>query len=484
MKEDNEQVGTRGISFRLRAYFCLLLLFLVAFNTALFAITWRADNQTFLARRDKLLTQQQYMLRALSADISNIAATRPQGLGRLYEKKGQDFLAGGVLLRIEKNNDVVYTSFDNEPYAQLSPAVGATVWRARQVEGHGKMLLVQSALSQELAGYQVLMAFPFQSFFDLWFADLRSIAAISFGVSLALAAALWLLLRVLWQPLAQLGDATRRLQAGETQVRVACTRKDEIGQLAQDFNRMADQIESQILTLQTIAQEKQSLLDALSHELRTPLTAVRASVQLLQMAKLSQGETYAILEGLQHETGRLQQLADSMLSLSRLERESAGQFVAVSSGKLCRRAAQLFRAQCAAEGIAFSLNLKDEQLFWGDEALLESLLCNLLDNACKACSARVDSELGEYQPQIDLWAQRQGKTFVLCVADNGCGMGEEALRHIKEPFYREDKARSRRTGGNGLGVPICQRIVKAHGATLSFKSTPGYGTMALVTFTT
>lgn len=484
MKEDNEQAGTRGISFRLRAYFCLLLLFLVAFNTALFAITWRADNQTFLARRDKLLTQQQYMLRALSADISNIAATRPQGLGRLYEKKGQDFLAGGVLLRIEKNNDVVYTSFDNEPYAQLSPAVGATVWCARQVEGHGKMLLVQSALSQELAGYQVLMAFPFQSFFDLWFADLRSIAAISFGVSLALAAALWILLRVLWQPLAQLGDATRRLQAGETQVRVACTRKDEIGQLAQDFNRMADQIESQILTLQTIAQEKQSLLDALSHELRTPLTAVRASVQLLQMAKLSQGETYAILEGLQHETGRLQQLADSMLSLSRLERESAGQFVAVSSGKLCRRAAQLFRAQCAAEGIAFSLNLRDEQLLWGDEALLESLLCNLLDNACKACSARVDSELGEYQPQIDLWAQRQGKTFVLCVADNGCGMGKEALRHIKEPFYREDKARSRRTGGNGLGVPICQRIAKAHGATLSFKSTPGYGTMALVTFTT
>lgn len=484
MKEDNEQAGIRGISFRLRAYFCLLLLFLVAFNTALFAITWRADNQTFLARRDKLLTQQQYMLRALNADISNIAATRPQGLGRLYEKKGQDFLAGGVLLRIEKNNDVVYTSFDNEPYAQLSPAVGATVWCARQVEGHGKMLLVQSALSQELAGYQVLMAFPFQSFFDLWFADLRSIAAISFGVSLALAAALWLLLRVLWQPLAQLGDATRRLQAGETQVRVACTRKDEIGQLAQDFNQMADQIESQILTLQTIAQEKQSLLDALSHELRTPLTAVRASVQLLQMAKLSQGETYAILEGLQHETGRLQQLADSMLSLSRLERESTGQFAAVSSGKLCRRVAQLFRAQCAAEGIAFSLNLKDEQLLWGDEALLESLLCNLLDNACKACSARVDSELGEYQPQIDLWAQRQGKTFVLCVADNGCGMGEEALRHIKEPFYREDKARSRRTGGNGLGVPICQRITKAHGATLSFKSTPGYGTMALVTFTT
>ncbi|MPN37681.1 hypothetical protein SDC9_185201 [bioreactor metagenome] len=95
-----------------------------------------------------------------------------------------------MLLRIENSDGVVYSSFESEPDAQLSPAMGATVWRARQVAGHGKMLLVQSALSQELAGYQVLMAFPFQSFFDLWFADLRSIAAISFGISLALAVAL------------------------------------------------------------------------------------------------------------------------------------------------------------------------------------------------------------------------------------------------------------------------------------------------------
>jgi len=484
VKKDDKQTGTRVASFRLRAYFCLLLLFLVAFDGALFAITWRADNQTFLARRDKLLTQQQYMLRSLGADISNIAATRPLGLGRLYEKKGQDFLSGGVLLRIENSDGVVYSSFESEPDAQLSPAMGATVWRARQVAGHGKMLLVQSALSQELAGYQVLMAFPFQSFFDLWFADLRSIAAISFGISLALAVALWLLLRVLWQPLAQLGDATRRLRAGETQVRVACARKDEIGQLAQDFNRMAGQIETQILKLQATAQEKQSLIDALSHELRTPLTAVRASVQMLQMAKLSQGETYAILEGLQHETGRLQQLADSMLSLSRLERERAGQFAAVSSGRLCRRAAQLFRAQFAAAGVAFSLKLQEEQPLWGDDALLESLLCNLLDNACKACAARSDSEKGEYCPKIDLLAQRQGNNFVICVADNGCGMGEEALRRIKEPFYREDKARSRRTGGNGLGVSICQRIAKVHGAALYFESAPGKGTKAFVSFTT
>ena len=106
----------------------------------------------------------------------------------------------------------------------------------------------------------------------------------------------------------------------------------------------------------------------------------------------------------------------------------------------------------------------------GNETLLSMLFYNLAENAIKACAPGGRVKL----------SCAPGRAVV---EDNGKGMTEEQLRHITEPFYRTDKARSRAEGGAGLGLALCKQIVQAHGAEMVFASEPGKGTKMTVDFT-
>ena len=101
-----------------------------------------------------------------------------------------------------------------------------------------------------------------------------------------------------------------------------------------------------------------------------------------------------------------------------------------------------------------------------DPELFELLLSNLVDNAGKA------SEAGK---TVRLRAERREEAWVFHVEDQGVGMSEEELRHVLEPFYMADKSRSRRSGGVGLGLSLCARIVELHGGELKIDSRPGEG---------
>ena len=100
-----------------------------------------------------------------------------------------------------------------------------------------------------------------------------------------------------------------------------------------------------------------------------------------------------------------------------------------------------------------------------------SVVKELLENAIDAHADAITVEIA------------RGGVTLIRVADNGVGMTEEQIMHITEPFYRTDKSRARNDGGTGLGLALCERIVKAHGAYLSFESELGKGTVAKVTFT-
>ena len=114
-----------------------------------------------------------------------------------------------------------------------------------------------------------------------------------------------------------------------------------------------------------------------------------------------------------------------------------------------------------------------EFLVSGDKLLLELLLTNLTENACKACPEGGHVELGAMVTE-------EGKT--LFVKDDGNGMTPEQLAHITTPFYRTDRSRNRKEGGTGLGLALCERIAAAHGATLTFTSALGEGTTAYLIF--
>ena len=115
-------------------------------------------------------------------------------------------------------------------------------------------------------------------------------------------------------------------------------------------------------------------------------------------------------------------------------------------------------------------DVKTDRLF-GDEQLLEMLLRNIFENAFRATD-----EYGK----INTYVYETENETVFKVEDNGCGMNQEEIEKIKEPFYRVDKSRSRKQGGTGLGVSLCQKIVEKHDGTLEYSSQKGVGTTVTV----
>jgi len=126
-----------------------------------------------------------------------------------------------------------------------------------------------------------------------------------------------------------------------------------------------------------------------------------------------------------------------------------------------------------SRGIQLEISSSLEELT-GDSILLQSMLVNLVDNAVKASSKNSSIELSAYFNSFP----------ILEVRDFGCGMEEEQTALVCEPFYRVDQARSRSSGGIGLGLSLCREIAHLHGAELRINSISGIGTTVQVLFTT
>ena len=143
-------------------------------------------------------------------------------------------------------------------------------------------------------------------------------------------------------------------------------------------------------------------------------------------------------------------------------------------GEMIFGAVKKLSVSAAQAGVKLCADAKANVTLSCDKALTELLICNLAQNAIKAC--RGDGV-------VVIGCEIINQSVAVSVTDNGVGMTSEQLLHITEPFYRTDKSRSRNEGGTGLGLSLCKRIADAHGAKLEFYSDLGKGTKAVVTFT-
>ena len=136
--------------------------------------------------------------------------------------------------------------------------------------------------------------------------------------------------------------------------------------------------------------------------------------------------------------------------------------------RLCEEAGRVSQPAMADRGLTLSVRAEPGTL-WGDAALLQTLLQNLLDNARKA------SDPGG---RVYLTGRPQGDRYLIIVEDQGRGIPAEEIGKITEAFYMVDKSRSRAEGGAGLGLALCREIAELHGGTLRFQSELGFGTRA------
>ena len=267
-------------------------------------------------------------------------------------------------------------------------------------------------------------------------------------VSVLVAALVSLLLaRMLLAPIQRIGRATHQLAAGQYHTRVTVDRHDELGQLADDFNRLATTLEKN----ETLRRE---LVADISHELRTPLAVLRGELEALQDGVRSL--TPASIESLQHEVATLQQLITDLHELAladvgamtyRLQR--------IDALAVLRQACQAYAERLAARPLQWQAELPDAPIWLqGDEQRLSQLFHNLLEN-----TLRYTDPGG----QVRLRARRQGNALHIDLEDSAPGVPTELLPRLFERLFRVEHSRNRDHGGSGLGLAICQRIVEAHG---------------------
>lgn len=273
----------------------------------------------------------------------------------------------------------------------------------------------------------------------------------------------WLVASRFTRPVARLTNAAQALAAGETGQTLPTGRRDELGALARSFAEMEKAVLSREESLKQEAQNRQAMLDALAHEMRTPLCSLLGNVRLLEMP-LDEQEQSQILDEMAREIKRLTEMDAQLMKLSLLHREPL-EVTEVAMVPLLQETAGRLAAQAGEIRIEV---MGPECVIPGDRELLSLLADNLTVNAIRASSP------GQ---TVTLTATERG----FMVRDEGCGMTEEQLSHVFEPFYRADKARSRSLGGAGLGLSLCRRIAELHRGKLHFASSPGEGTVVTVT---
>lgn len=275
-----------------------------------------------------------------------------------------------------------------------------------------------------------------------------------------------LLVRRSMQPLAMLKTAAGRIAAGGYGERATVLSKDEVGALANDFNRMAEAVENHIGELIETAERQRLFISGVTHEFKTPLTTVILNADTLQNAYMDEEERQTALSYIERQCKWLERMTQKLLKLITLKQDIELKPSSVP---------QLFER--VEESMAETLRQRDTRLISEcklntlsmDADLMQSVLINLVDNASKASAPGQAVTMRAYDDVIE-------------VSDNGIGIPESELARITEPFYVVDKSRSKKLGGSGLGLALVKEIVNAHGAALEIESSVGVGTTIRVRF--
>jgi len=278
------------------------------------------------------------------------------------------------------------------------------------------------------------------------------------AVAIALLITFFLSRRIL-APVKALTSAAKRLGRGDFSQRVQIKDKSELGELAQTFNSMAND-------LGRTEQLRRNMVADAAHELRTPLSNIRGYLEAIRDGVVAPDA--ATIQSLHEEVVLLSRLVDDLQELALADADELKIVPqAEDISKLIYQAVAGMRVQATAKGVSISSDLPRKLPSVNiDFHRIGQVLHNLLENAV-AHTTKGDT--------ITVTAKQQGSWVEVTVTDTGEGIPPEDLPNIFERFYRVDKSRTRATGGSGLGLTIVKRLVEAHGGKIKVQSELGEG---------
>ncbi len=271
--------------------------------------------------------------------------------------------------------------------------------------------------------------------------------------------------KFLTRPLVKLSDAAKEIAGGNFSKRVEMSSTGEVRELSESFNTMAENIESYTDKLKKAAQDRDDFVANFTHELKTPLTSVIGYADMLRTYELDADKRRECADYIFREGKRLEKLSANLLEIIVMENSDI-KCMNLNTEHLIKE----LRGSVAflLKKYGLKLHVKYEKAYiFAEPSLLKTLLYNLIDNACKA------SQKGQ---GITLFGKIDGDRYRFSVADCGRGIPKAELEKITQPFYMIDKSRSRKMGGAGLGLALCNEIARLHNSKLTIESKESVGT--------
>ncbi len=270
-------------------------------------------------------------------------------------------------------------------------------------------------------------------------------------ILLAIALLCWLLALNIGSPLRALARTVDRFGQGDLSIRARSGRRDEIGELAGSFDRMADRIE-------TLLTAERRLLQDISHELRSPLARLGFAAELVRTAP----DRDQAVSRLRKEISRLSDLVGAMLQMTRAEGDPASsdrrEF---ALDRLVSDVVEDCRVEAAARQCEIVFNRNGSVPVTGDAELMRRAVENVVRNAI------------QFSPEgaaVDVTLEARDGAAKIGVRDRGAGVPEDQLARIFQPFFRVDDSRNEATGGIGLGLAIAMRAVNLHSGRIEAKN--------------
>lgn len=296
----------------------------------------------------------------------------------------------------------------------------------------------------------------------------------------------WLVARWLAKPINELSETARMFGAGLFWHRINCVRNDELGDLAREFNRMAEQIQAAQQVLEGKNEELAQALEAanaashakseflmiMSHELRTPMNGIVGFNEALYDTPLTKDQRESV-QGVSSSARELLELIENVLDYANLDAQTVKAeeqgFDLVESMTVLR---DKFRNEARNRGLALRLHLAPEIPPWlfGDAKRVIQVLKHLLANAIKFTAK------GEIALTVMPLKVEKDRTLIrFAVSDTGIGIPASARDRIFKPFSQADGSKTRRHGGAGVGLVLCKRITELLGGEIGFTSEEGRG---------
>jgi signal transduction histidine kinase len=348
---------------------------------------------------------------------------------------------------------------------------------AKELQGlkEGEVVSTQGTLGslpdeQLIVGYPVvingnmfLSVILFSSLKDLnatiW--DMYKAAGICLGMASAVGVALvYLASRTMSKPLRQMSKAAKEISDGDFDKRVTASGRDEVAQLAESLNNMAE-------SLSTTDKSRREFIGNISHDIRSPLTSMRGFIQAMMDGTIPPEKMGHYLEIILGETERLSKLANGVLDWSRTEEENELEMTVFDINMLIRETTESLGQKVRDKKLDMRLAFADsENYVRADGDKIQRVIYNLLDNACK-----FTPEGGSISIETTVKDQR----VYIEVKDTGIGMTPDEQKKVFDRFYKADESRSIDKIGCGLGLSIVKDFLKVHSSQITVKSAPGEG---------